>query len=357
MKVTIIGGGNIGTLLAAEFAYKGYSVTVYTSNPTAWSNELFVYSQDNKLMFSTGSFFVTSSLESAVRMADQIWITVPAFMFQTLAKQLTPLLSKSQTIICVPGSGGTEFAFYDAIKKGCTLCGLQRVHSIARLKEYGRSVFMLGRKESIQIASIPSKRKKQIAYTLSDMLDMPCTILDNYLAVTLAPSNSILHTTRLYSMFKDYYRGIVYDRNILFYEEWTEEASEIMINCDAELQMLCMSLIPLDMNGVKSLKDHYESYTIKSMTKKIQSIVAFKGLLSPMKQIDKGWIPDFNSRYFTADFSYGLKVILDIANLMKIKVPEIERVWNWYIALPDVQNRKFFTLPLLDKKQLIELYI
>lgn len=34
MKTCIIGGGNIGTLLAAEFAHKNYEVSLYTSDVT-----------------------------------------------------------------------------------------------------------------------------------------------------------------------------------------------------------------------------------------------------------------------------------------------------------------------------------
>lgn len=33
MNITVIGGGNIGTLMAAEAANKGHNVTVYTSKP------------------------------------------------------------------------------------------------------------------------------------------------------------------------------------------------------------------------------------------------------------------------------------------------------------------------------------
>lgn len=37
MRITIIGGGNIGTLMAAEMAHNGHSVTVYTKRADKWS--------------------------------------------------------------------------------------------------------------------------------------------------------------------------------------------------------------------------------------------------------------------------------------------------------------------------------
>lgn len=62
-----------------------------------------------------------------------------------------------------------------------------------------------------------------------DIFDMPCKSLPNYLSVTLTPSNSIFHTSRLYSLFKNWHEGITYSRNIMFHEEWNDEVSEIMI--------------------------------------------------------------------------------------------------------------------------------
>lgn len=40
MNITVVGGGNIGTLMAAEAAAKGHNVTVYTSRPGEWGKML-----------------------------------------------------------------------------------------------------------------------------------------------------------------------------------------------------------------------------------------------------------------------------------------------------------------------------
>ena len=42
MRITVIGGGNIGTLMAAEMAHKGHEVTMYTSKPAKWNKEISV---------------------------------------------------------------------------------------------------------------------------------------------------------------------------------------------------------------------------------------------------------------------------------------------------------------------------
>ena len=49
-----------------------------------------------------------------------------------------------------------------------------------------------------------------------------------------------------------------------------------------------------------------------------------------MKRVEKGWVPDFNSRYFTADFPYGLAIIEDLAKVLRYDAPHIRDTMNWY---------------------------
>ena len=354
MKNTVIGGGNIGTLMAAEMAAKGHEVTVYTSKPERWNKEIDVYDpQDHKLL--TGSISkITSDMQEALSEAEIIWITMPSQVFAELGKKMLPYVRSGQYIGVVPGSGGAEFAFRHLIDIGCVLFGLQRVHSIARLKEYGKSVYMLGRKSKLEIGAIPADASVKVKPVLESMFDMPCTSLPNYLSVTLTPSNPILHTTRLYSMFQDYKEGVVYPRNFLFYEEWDMDSAEWLIACDAELQALC-DVIPMELKAVKSLRKYYESYNAEAMMQKLKSIDAFKGLTSPMKQVEGGWIPDLDSRYFVADFPYGLKIIKDIAKLFEVPTPHIDIVWAWFERIVDKNGVGIFELNM-PKEEFVRLY-
>ena len=74
-----------------------------------------------------------------------------------------------------------------------------------------------------------------------------------------------------------------------------------------------------------------------------------------MKQVENGWIPDFESRYFTADFPWGIKVIKEIAIMFDVMTPNINKIWNWYEN--NVWNTKdeLFELPL-GKDEFLRLY-
>ena len=194
---------------------------------------------------------------------------------------------------------------------------------------------MMGRRTSgLHVATIPASHAAMLAEMVGELFDLPVEMLPNYLVETLTPSNPILHTTRIRSMFRDWKPGICFDRNILFYEEWDVPSSELLLACDDELQRVCRALEPatgLDLSGVRSLREHYGSPDAPSITAKISGIPGFKGLLSPMKEVAPGqWVPDFGSRYFKADFPYGLKAIKDIAVLADVPVPTIDEVDAWY---------------------------
>ena len=46
-----------------------------------------------------------------------------------------------------------------------------------------------------------------------------------------------------------------------------------------------------------------------------------------------GYEPDFNSRYFTEDFPYGLFSIVKVAREINFKTPIIDEVYQWGMAM------------------------
>lgn len=110
MKVTIIGGGNLGTLMAASFANKGNSVTIQTSKPEKFSKELEVYNNKEELLYKGTLANVTNNWEESIKGADLIWVVVPPQLFIETANAMEPYVSKGQMVGLVPGAGAAEFA-------------------------------------------------------------------------------------------------------------------------------------------------------------------------------------------------------------------------------------------------------
>lgn len=330
-KVSILGSGGIALSSAYDLRKSNYEVCIYTRSPKKINGKIIEINEKEELIGEVSDVKVTNNLKLALENAKYVIVTYPSFIFYDFAPTLEKNLEKDSIVCVFPGTGGVEFAFKNLIDKGITVVGLQRVPYIARVKEEGKIVKMSGKKEKLYLASIPIKYSDKICEDFENMFKIPCISLPNYLSVTFTPSNPILHTSRLYAMFNNKENNEFKD-NILFYEEWDDFSSEILFKCDEELQTICNELKEIDLSNVVSLRTHYESNTPKELTEKIRSIKAFKGITSPLKKIGDTWKIDWDSRYFTADFPYGLAIIKSFADILNIKVKYIEKVLGWYLA-------------------------
>lgn len=330
MRITIVGGGNIGTQFAVHCAEKGNDVIVYTSDPSIYDGHINIIDANGVITHEGIIGQATNDPQVAFCNAELIMITFPAMLMDSIAKIIYEFADKKAIIGVVPGSGGSECAFRKCIERGNVFFGIERVPAIARLVTKGKTVKSTGYRSELHVASIPCDAVDQCCALVQSIFDIPCLPIPNYLNLTLTPSNPILHTTRLRTIFKDYHEGVVYPKLPLFYEEWDDESSELLLACDDEVQRICKELPEFQLSYVKSLKEHYESPTIEAMTRKISSIEPFKGLKTPAIEVDGGFIPDLHSRYFTSDFSYGLTIIQQVAELAGVEVSNIQDTLEWY---------------------------
>lgn len=343
MNITVVGGGNIGTQFAVHCAKKQHQVMLFTSKPERFHSHLYIVDDKGMTIHEGDIVGATSDADKAFGDADIIFVTVPAFCMKDVADKVYPYMEAGTKIGLIPGTGGGECAFRKCLEKGVVLFGLQRVPSVARLVEYGKSVCATGYRKELHVAALPHHNTEEIRDMISGIFDMPCIALPNYLNLTLTPSNPILHTTRLKTLFKDYQEGVTYDSVPLFYEEWDDETSKLLFECDDEVQKMCKALDYFDLSYVKSLKIHYESETPEQLTRKISSIQSFKGLKTPTVEINGIYIPDLLSRYFTADFTFGLEILVQIADFAGVDVPYMKEIMNWYDSIALVKDRFSFT--------------
>lgn len=342
MRVTVVGGGNIGTQLAVHCAEAGHEVTVYTSTPQAFGSHLNIVDDDGVTTHEGVISLATSDPEKAFGRAAVILVTVPATMMKSTACTIFENTSKDVLIGVVPGNGGGECAFRRCIERGNTFFALERVPAIARLVQKGRTVRSSGYRKELHVAAIPEKSADLCAEMVREIFRMPCKTIPCMLSLTLTPSNPILHTSRLYGLFRGWREGMVYDSVPLFYSEWDDRASEVLFQMNAEEQRICRALPEFKLSNVVSLTEYYQAPTIEAMTKKIRSIPAFRGLGTPVLHVDGGVIPNLKSRYFTADFSYGLSIIQQVGRMSRVETPVMDEVMRWYKSIAVVRDEFCF---------------
>ena len=340
MRITIVGGGNIGTQFAVHCAEKGHEVIVYTSTPDVFENRLTIVDDLGQITHEGAIKTATYDPKTAFNNAELILVTVPAMAMKNIAELIYKNTTQTAIIGVVPGNGGGECVFQKCIGRGNIFFGIERVPAIARLIQKGKCVKSANYRNELHVASLPKQYAGLCARLTSDLFDIPTKVIPNFLNLTMTPSNPILHTTRLYTLFYDWHEGVTYRSIPLFYEEWNDESSELLLKCDEEVQNICRAMPEFELQYVKSLKEHYESPDAKSMTRKISSIQSFKGLQTPVIAVENGLIPNLHSRYFTADFSYGLTIIKQIADFAGIKVSNIDNILSWYSKIA-VEKHEF----------------
>ncbi len=328
MIVTICGGGHLGHVCAGFLAVQNnVKVRVLTRRPQKWSNTIEVTDPGGKIFIGKLDC-VTDNPADALTEADIVLFCLPGFSIAEELQNIRSYLSLTTAVGSVVSSTGFFFRAFEILPQTQPLFGFQRVPFISRIKEYGHSADLLGYKPSLAVAIEQCEDKEFLRAKLEELFKCSVNMLENHYEVSLTNSNPLLHTSRLYTMWKDYEEGMTYDKNPQFYCDWTDEASTLLLAMDNEFQEL-LKVLSLREGAIPTILDYYESYDALSLTHKLSSIRAFQGILSPMKEVNGRFIPDFESRYFTEDFPYSLKIIFDLAHIKGVECPMIEMVYKW----------------------------
>lgn len=326
MKIVICGGGSQGTVCAAVLAsQEGIDVSILTNHPAAWSTS--VTATDGNGRQYEGRLTEVTSEAKVVEGADIVLLTVPGFLIEKTLNDIKPWLSPKTAVGSVVSSTGFFFFAHDILPSSTPLFGFQRVPYIARVSEYGHHGLLLGYKPSLAVALEGFEDAEGMKETLQRMFSTPVIILGSHYEASLTNSNPILHTGRLWNLWKDW-NGETAAECSLFYKEWDTASAQTIINMDEEFQHLLHTL-GVKEGAIPTLLDYYESHDADSLASKLRSIVAFQNIKSPMKETEGGWIPDFSSRYFAEDFPYGLHFIKELAKEYSIPTPTINKVYDW----------------------------
>ncbi len=274
--------------------------------------------------------------------ADLILMPLPAFAHESTLLQIAPFLKKEAIIGAIPARSGFEYAalkiLMDNKKEKVKIFGMQTLPWACRIKEYASKVDILGEKKSVGLAVFPHKITSELAFFLTQLLDLKIEPLPNMLTLSLANVGQIIHPGIMYGLFKGKEELKYRKEEIpLFYQGVTKEIAKTLKEMSDEILQLTKEIKNIDksinLNHVLGLKDwliysYKDSIADKST---LQSCFvtnsAYKGLRAPMKRIDNDYfLPDFQARYLTEDVPYGLVVTKAIAQLAKVDMPIIDEV-------------------------------
>lgn len=331
IRFAICGGGGLGHNCAGVLSsIKGVKVDMLTNRPEKWNQRFRVNTPDDGCIIGKLDS-ISSDPKDIIPNADIVFLCLPAFLVEKTILKIKPYLKPGAIVGSVFGCTGFFIYAHKHLQKDTKLFAFQRVPYVSRVVEYGKESNLLGYRDKLIMAIENIDQSHQFQHLIEELFKERVELCDSFYEVTLSNSNPILHTGRLFTMWHDW-DGKPFDKCSLFYNEWTIETSQLEIEMDREFFNLLDSL-KIKTTFIETLLEHYESTDALSMTAKIKSIKPLSTILSPMKKLDNGWVPDFSSRYFTEDFPYGLKFIHDLAHEKNILCPKIDMVYNWGMSM------------------------
>lgn len=331
-RICICGGGSLGHVIAGYLsAKKEVEVNILTQRPQLWKHELHISTPEGSTLHGKLST-ISDNPEEVLRGTDIVLLCLPGYAIKSELIKIKPYVNSRTFVGSVFSSTGFFFEAMELFEGDVPLWGFQRVPFIARTNVYGESAHLLGYKNSHNIAIERCEDKEGFRTIIEELFDAPVRLLNNYYEASFTNSNPILHPSRLYTLFKDWNTEVYYDHQFLFYEEWTDEASELLIALDKELFSL-LGKLPVASDFLTPILPYYESHEAESLSRKIRSIGGFKGIKTPMIFTEQGWQPDLNSRYFQEDFMYGLRYIHQEAHRQGVATPMIDMVYDWGVNI------------------------
>lgn len=299
--IGICGGGNLAHAMAGWLGARGLRVNILTRKPEQWNKTISASFPDGTAL--RPPLGRISNHPEILEECSLVLVAVPRFGIREICLRIKPFLRRDQGLAIVPGTPDVMDMAEDASwTSSVSLMGIYKVPLICRTLEYGHSVSILGSRPLNRIWVAPGNDAGHWSALLETLFDTPLELLSSPWPFLLNNSNPLLHPSRCMSLFRHYREGTFYDRQFLFYEEWTEEASELYIRADQELLALCSRCPGMEIGrDIIPVLNYYESRNAAELTGKIRSIPAFRGVKAPMVLREQGWAPDFASRYFTED--------------------------------------------------------
>lgn len=260
---------------------------------------------------------ISSDIEEVIKNRDVIMVAVPATGHKYMAEKCAPYLRDGQTILLNPGRFFGAIEFYKTINDlykdqkppDVTIAEAQTfIYASRRTKP--RSVRILGVKNSVDIAAIPSYKTKNVVNLVGDVYPQ-FTPTDNVLKTSLGNLGGVFHvpitvlnTTRIDRKddFEYYIEGV------------TEHAASIIEDVDKERLAIAEAM---GVEVVSARRWLYLTYGSEGadLYEAIQNTHAYKGIESP---------GSINHRYIWEDVPTGLVPLSSLGKKLDIPTPLID---------------------------------
>lgn len=316
MRVAILGAGNTGCALAADYAAKGHEVTLIKTS-YAMHDENFTYLLEENGNIQLDEFgektvcriaHLTREIEAVCNQEVVILCTQTGYHKEVLEK-VVPLLVSGQILLMVPGYLSTAYAIGIGMADGVIAAEAESSFIDGRISSPGH--FRVGfRNVRNPVGIYPAAKKEQAAEVLNQ-LGTPFVYLDSVMEAALHNPNMIVHTVgavmsipRIEATKGDY---------CMYHEVFTTSVWNILEALDREKMEILKKLDLPQIPYVKACK-YRNSLDEQKDAKEVFFAYA------KMPQRAKG-PQSVDSRYITEDVPQGLVLLESLGHILNIPVP------------------------------------
>lgn len=319
-KVAVISTGNGGQSMAAYFAHKGASVSLYARE------------QERVDMFHTHKFLlsgvvdaivrislISSNMKEVIQNAHLIMITTPSQYHSIVAREMAPYLEDGQIIVLNPGRTFGTFELDSTLKKyGCTadvtLAEAETFILTCRCLEIGCPI-IYGIKQNMMVAAHNKERTALVVDCLSKYFSSikgAQSVLETdfcNIGMIFHPIPILMNITR-----------VEQKEEILYYHSAiTPLVASILERMDAERVAVAAAAGVQTPSAMQWLIERYGA-SGKNLYECIQNTEAYNGVYMPT---------ELNIRYIFEDIPTGCVPIHCAGNALGVPTPIIDAVIQW----------------------------
>lgn len=322
MKIAVLGSGNGGTALAADWALSNHDVYVFDFEDFPDSIEAINKKGGIKAEGAIEGFanivYAGYDIQYVLHNADLVFIVGPAYSTEKFAEVCKPYLKIGQHIIICPSACAGALVFKKALglsleDQSYIISETSTLPYACRLIEPGHVRVFLKLKGGLYIAAQPSIYTQETLDLVKDVYPN-IEAAKNVFETTLQNSNPVIHPaiTLLNTALIERTDG-----NFMFYEEGvTTGVGNLMKAVDDErikvAEKLGANVLPDPILGVKQgymIEDTYDNGYVTAP--------GFKGIKAQ---------PSLNHRYLNEDVGYSLNLMIDLAEHYDIDIPVIKAI-------------------------------
>lgn len=325
-KVVVIGAGNIGQALAAFLGSRPELHVVIWGRRWASPAELTLTVYGAEGTYAIGTAFAEPSLRRALEGADVAIIAVPTHVRRRVLEQAAPRLTDCAMLVSWEGTGWFREHLKELGIERPIAVGLQRSPILCRVRSNGQSVEIFGVRTEVVAATTKPADRSCARQLLDSLLPFGFAFAPSYECVSLSPSNPLIHPARVYSFDRP---GVDLARDVRFYADWDDAASEVLLLLHGEVARLRDEL-RLPRRYLRTLADQPRPRAPSEITRLHRTQACLAELQVPVRQGSRGRSLDRRHRFFREDIGEGLAYILDIASHAGVEMPAAQAIYNWY---------------------------